>query len=260
MVALSVSMLYNYSGFSVKAISESGNTTYSINNNIEKENFNLIRNEDNYIEYILKEDGNKLIYKENLSDSGVNSKVYVLKEDGSQEFYKSIVSVFTDGGAVKTEEHFSNGNVERSELVAKPDEFTKANDNLENEGISTYNIMRAASNKRYIRTDKRGISLVGKKVSIAVAAAAISIACPGIGLLVAKSIIVKAIAIAGGAIAGGVAAGVGILPNYVYETRKVYRTGGKTSKAYTRYEGKFYLDSARRQYIGGGTYSRRGFH
>lgn len=72
MVALSVSMLYNYSGFSVKAISESGNTTYSINNNIEKENFNLIRNEDNYIEYILKEDGKKLIYKENLSDSGVN--------------------------------------------------------------------------------------------------------------------------------------------------------------------------------------------
>ncbi|MDY2793682.1 hypothetical protein [Peptostreptococcus porci] len=260
MIALSVTMLYNYSGFSVKAMSESTNEAYNISNKVQDNTFDLVKNEDNYIEYVIKEDGKKLIYKENFSNNGVNSKVYIIKEDGTQEFYKSINSIFTDTGVVKSEEIFSNGIVEKSELVANADGFAESNNALEDDGISTQNIMSVANRKKYLRTDKRGISLVGKKVSIGAAAGAISLACPGIALAFAKTIIVKAIAIMAGAIAGGIGAGVSVLPDYIYETRKVYRTGGGVGKIYTRYDGKFYLDSARRQYIGAFTYSRRGFH
>lgn len=46
------------------------------------------------------------------------------------------------------------------------------------------------------------------------------------------------------------------LPDYLYVTSKVYRS--KTSgKIYTRYENKYYLNSARTKYVGSWTFSKR---
>ena len=105
--------------------------------------------------------------------------------------------------------------------------------------------------KDVYKTDRRGISLVGKKVTIAVVATAITIACPGVGIPIAIEIIQAAMALTG--------AGVSQLPNYLFETRRVYRiTGGP--RIYTRFEGNFYLDASRTQYIGSATYSQRGYH
>lgn len=109
-----------------------------------------------------------------------------------------------------------------------------------------------SSNKIYLRTEKYGISLVGKKVTIAIAAAAIVAATAYVSLAVAKKIVIAAI----GAGAGG---GVASLPNYLYVTSKVYKTKS-TGKIYTRYENKYYLNSKRTQYVGSWSFSKRWGH
>lgn len=241
-IVLTMTFLIQYSVSSVKAIDnylpEDITDSEWINNNLE---FNRIS--ENYIEYTSHENGNTLLFKEHINGNSVYSEVYILNGDGSRKFFKNIISNVSENGTIESKEEFSNGKVEKSNLKVEIEETS----NIPDERNITE--MRSQSRKKYIRTDKRGISLVGKKVSIAVAATAIAIACPGIGTGVA----VKIISVA-------VGAGVQALPNYIYETRKVYRTGGGTSKAYTRFEGKFYLDSSRSQYIGSGTYSQRGFH
>lgn len=70
-----------------------------------------------------------------------------------------------------------------------------------------------------------------------------------VSLSIATKIIVSAIA-------GGAGSGVTALPDYLYVTSKVYRS--KTSgKIYTRYENKYYLNSARTKYVGSWTFSKR---
>lgn len=66
-------------------------------------------------------------------------------------------------------------------------------------------------NNTYLRTDRYGISLVGKKITIAIAAAAIVAAVAYINMTVATKIIISAIAAGGGA-------GVASLPDYLYFT------------------------------------------
>lgn len=108
---------------------------------------------------------------------------------------------------------------------------------------------KLARSKTYLRTDKYGISLVGKKVTIAIAAGAIVAVTPYVSLSIATKIIVSAIA-------GGAGSGVTALPDYLYVTSRVYRS--KTSgKIYTRYENKYYLNSARTKYVGSWTFSKR---
>ena len=61
------------------------------------------------------------------------------------------------------------------------------------------------------------------------------------------------------AIAAGAGAGVASLPDYLYVTSDVY-TSHSVGKIYTRYENKYYLDSARTQYVGSWTFSKRWEH
>lgn len=206
----------------------------------------IVKNEDKNLEYTVKNDEGNFVYREKISDDHIHTDVYKL-EDGNEVYYKTIES-YVDGEEVKSTEYFSNGVIEKSSLRAENVSISNGNDfNNTNSPI-----LRAASNKKYLRTEKRGISLIGKKVSISAASAAIAVACTGIGLSAAAVLITQAIA-------AGAGTGVQQLPDYIYETRKVYRTKSN-NKMYTRYEGKFYLNSARTQYIGAFTYSRRGSH
>lgn len=105
------------------------------------------------------------------------------------------------------------------------------------------------NSKTYIRTDRYGISLVGKKITIGIAATAIVAATPYIGISVAVKIITSAIS-------AGIGGGVQSLPNYLYVVSNVY-TSRATGKIYTRYENRYYLDSARSQYVGFWIFSKR---
>ena len=75
-----------------------------------------------------------------------------------------------------------------------------------------------------------GISLLGKRFTIAAAAGAIA-----------------------------ARASVASLPDYLYVTSDVY-TSHSVGKIYTRYENKYYLDSARTQYVGSWSFSKRWGH
>jgi hypothetical protein CLOSPO_03515 len=95
-----------------------------------------------------------------------------------------------------------------------------------------------------------GISLLGKRFTIVAAAGAIVAATSYISLPVAVKIITSAIA-AGASVAS--------LPDYLYVTSDVY-TSHSVGKIYTRYENKYYLDSARTQYVGSWSFSKRWGH
>lgn len=245
-VALTVVLLSQYSAMSVKAINNY-NSVQNVNvskyaaGNLEFKEIN-----ENYMEYISYENGEKLLYQESINGRNVYSKVFKVRDDGTKSLYKEINSNILGNGVVESEEEFNDGTVEKSSLKVDVEET----DNDEGD-VRYLEPAKLLSGKKYIRTDKRGISLVGKKVSIAAVSAAIAAVCPGLVAAVAAKIIVAAAA---------TGAGVAALPNYIYETRKVYRTGGRTSKVYTRFEGKFYLDARRSQYIGSATYSQRGYH
>lgn len=220
-IALTVVLLSQYSVTSVKAISNY-NSLQNINmSEYLTENLELKKINENYMEYISYENGEKLLYQEIIDGTNVYSKVFKVNEDGTKSLYKEINSNILENGVVESEEKFNDGTVEKSSLKVDVEETNN------DEGDVRYlKSAKLSSRKKYIRTDKRGISLVGRKVSVAAA----------------------------------IGAGVAALPNYIYETRNVYRTGGRTTKVYTRFEGKFYLDASRSQYIGSATYSKRGFH
>lgn len=95
------------------------------------------------------------------------------------------------------------------------------------EQIQTQSGVSTLGKKTYLRTERYGISLVGKKVTIAIAAGAIVASTAYISLPAAVKIITSAIA-------AGSGAGVASLPDY--------------------------LDSARTQYVGSWTFSKRWGH
>ena len=160
------------------------------------------------------------------------------KIDGEEKILESSILSTVQEGKVTCIETNSNGDVEQYTISVDQEDLTQAADNE-----------KLARSKTYLRTDKYGISLVGKKVTIAIAAGAIVAVTPYVSLSIATKIIVSAIA-------GGAGSGVTALPDYLYVTSKVYRS--KTSgKIYTRYENKYYLNSARTKYVGSWTFSKR---
>ena len=181
----------------------------------------------NYTEQ--REDGLYYI-TEKINGSNIESTFY--KIDGEEKILESSILSTVQEGKVTCIETNSNGDVEQYTISVDQEDLTQAADNE-----------KLARSKTYLRTDKYGISLVGKKVTIAIAAGAI------VSLSIATKIIVSAIA-------GGAGSGVTALPDYLYVTSKVYRS--KTSgKIYTRYENKYYLNSARTKYVGSWTFSKR---
>lgn len=88
--------------------------------------------------------------------------------------------------------------------------------------------------EKFLRTDEYGISLIGKKISIGMAAGAIVVAADYIPATTATAIIKAALKIIG----GGVAAAVGMLPDYLYVTSNVYKKKS-VGKTYYRYYNDF---------------------
>ena len=173
---------------------------------------------------------------EKINGSNIESTFY--KIDGEEKILESSILSTVQEGKVTCIETNSNGDVEQYTISVDQEDLTQAADNE-----------KLARSKTYLRTDKYGISLVGKKVTIAIAAGAIVAVTPYVSLSIATKIIVSAIA-------GGAGSGVTALPDYLYVTSKVYRS--KTSgKIYTRYENKYYLNSARTKYVGSWTFSKR---
>lgn len=161
--------------------------------------------------------------------------------EGEEKIFNSSISSTIQEGQITCIETNADGASEQYTISTDIINLTQSS---ENETFS--------SNKIYLRTEKYGISLVGKKVTIAIAAAAIVAATAYVSLAVAKKIVIAAI----GAGAGG---GVASLPNYLYVTSKVYKTKS-TGKIYTRYENKYYLNSKRTQYVGSWSFSKRWGH
>lgn len=164
-----------------------------------------------------REDGEYYIV-EKINGDKINSKIYKI-ENGENVLKNSIISEI-ENGKVFCLETKSDGIVEKYEVSAK------IIDNIENHKQDK-NEISLLGNNTYLRTDRYGISLVGKKVTIAIAA--------------------------------GGGAGVASLPDYLYVTSNVYRTHS-TGKIYTRYENDYYLDSERTQYIGSWSFSERGLN
>lgn len=206
-----------------------------------RENINFIEITDNYLEYTeLRNDGMYKI-KENINGTDVSSKVYKMV-NGKEILYSSISS-HLEGQTVKsTEYNYINGKTETSTLKAEISE---------NKTVEENQLLSRSTYKKYIRTDRYGVSLVGKKVSVGAAAAAIVAVTPYVGISVAAKIITTAIVT-------GTGGGVASLPNYLYVTSNVYRTKSSVGKYYTRYENTYYLDSKRTQRVGSWTFSKRG--
>ena len=187
----------------------------------------------NYTEQ--REDGLYYII-EKINGSNIESTFY--KIDGEEKILESSILSTVQEGKVTCIETNSNGDVDQFSISVDLEDLTQPADNE-----------KLARSKTYLRTDKYGISLVGKKVTIAIAAGAIVAVTPYVSLSIATKIIVSAIA-------GGAGSGVTALPDYLYVTSRVYRS--KTSgKIYTRYENKYYLNSARTKYVGSWTFSKR---
>lgn len=191
------------------------------------------------ISYFEKYNDETYYITENYSSSGIVSQIFKIEND-KQTLISTITSTIVDD-KVECCESSQNGTTENYEISAK----------------ITYEKQlapsrAAARSKTYLRTEKYGISLVGKKVTISIAAAAITAVTAYVNLPTAISIITTAISAAG-------ASGVNALPDYLYVTSKVYNSRS-AGKIYTKYENKYYLNSARTQHIGDWTFSKRWGH
>lgn len=190
----------------------------------------------NYTEQ--REDGLYYI-SETINGNTIDSKIY--KVENGEKILSSTITSNIKGNKVFCIETNSHGKTDRYEVRAKTS--GKLDEQIQTQsGISTL------GKKKYLRTEKYGISLVGKKFTVAAAAGAIAAATPYVSIPAAVSIITAAMA-----------AGAATLPNYLYVTSDVY-TSRSVGKIYTRYENKYYLDSARTQYVGSWTFSKRWGH
>lgn len=191
------------------------------------------------ISYIEEREDGTYYISEEINGNNIESTIY--KIENGEKIFSSIISSTIQEGRVICAEEDANGNTEEYTVSA----------NIESSNQSDVSTM-AARSKTYLRTEKYGISLVGKKVTIAIAAGAIVAVTSYVSLPVAVKIITAAIA-------GGAGSGVSALPDYLYVTSKVY-TSKSAGKMYTRYENKYYLNSARTKYVGSWSFSRRWGH
>ena len=197
-----------------------------------------------YTEY--REDGEYFI-SEKVSESGITSTIY--KIDGDQKTFYSTIESVVDDGIVKQVEVDQNGNSEETTLKAIITDVSSS---------QTGKTITARSGEGYLRTDEYSISLVGQKVTVATAAAAIVAVCNYIPTATASAIIKAAIKLVSIG-AAGVAAGVAALPNYLYVTSEVYRSQS-VGKIYYRYYNDYFLDADRTQLIGEWTFRHRAGH
>lgn len=228
----------------------SGVPVYASNNKgipaITGEITNIETPTDSIINYTEQRTDGLYYISENVSGNTIESTIY--KMEGEEKVFNSSISSTIQEGQVTCIETNADGTLKQYTISTDIINLTQSDANLIQPGKNE----TFSRNKIYLRTDKYGISLVGKKVTIAIAAGAIVAATAYVSLAVAKKIVVAAI----GAGAGG---GVASLPNYLYVTSKVYKTKS-TGKIYTRYENKYYLNSKRTQYVGSWIFSKRWGH
>ncbi|WP_313529204.1 hypothetical protein [Anaerotignum sp.] len=198
---------------------------------------------DSTINYTEQRSDGTYYITENINGNRIESTVY--KVEGKNKILNSSIVSNIQNGKVLCVETKPNGDINQYEISADisgdEENLTQSEENI-----------TLTRGKTYIRTDRYGISLVGKKVTVAIAAGAIVAATAYVSLPVAVKII-------SAAIAGGAGAGVATLPDYLYVTSDVY-TSRSSGKIYTRYENKYYLDSARTKYVGAWTFSKRWGH
>jgi hypothetical protein len=222
-----------------------GLNTTALASNVEKNitdntTINILNTTDSTIEYTEKRSDGDYYISEKFDGNKIYSQIYKISNEN-----KELISTLTttiEEGIILCNEIDSNGNNSSFSIRAE-----KINSNEENNPT----LNSRSDNKRYIRTDKYGISLVGKRTTIMIAAGAILAVTPLVTMPTAVQIITAAIS-------GGGLAGVSSLPDYLYVTSDVYRTRG-CGKIYTRYENKYYLDSDRTEYVGKWTFRKRGF-
>lgn len=200
-----------------------------------------------YTEY--REDGEYFI-SEKVSDNGIISSIY--RVNGNQKILASVIESVITGDTVKQVEVDQNGNKEVTSLKAVISDVSSERLESEEHQIAP---LYETTKEKYLRTDEYSISLVGKKVTVASAAAAIVAASSYIPTTTATAIIKAAIKIVG----AGVGAGVALLPNYLYVTSEVYvkKSVGKT---YYRYYNDYFLDSDRTELVGEWTFRHRAGH
>lgn len=154
--------------------------------------------EDSAVNYTEQREDGLYYITEKINGSNIESTFY--KIDGEEKILESSILSTVQEGKVTCIETNSNGDVEQYTISVDQEDLIQAADNE-----------KLARSKTYLRTDKYGISLVGKKVTIAIAAGAIVAVTPYVSLSIATKIIVSAIA-------GGAGSGVTALPDYLYVT------------------------------------------
>lgn len=193
-----------------------------------------------------REEGTYFIL-ESFDGNTVTSKIYKI-DNGKRALTATIVSEIHNGHVLCVEKD-ENGEVEKYQVKVSKDPLIEQHRYFFEKQSQS---LVATSKKTYLRTEKYGISLVGKKATIAIAAAAIVAATAYVNFPVAVKIVTAAIS-------AGAGAGAASLPDYLYVTSKVYTTHS-SGKIYTRYENSYYLDSARTKYVGSWTFSKRWGH
>ena len=183
---------------------------------------------DTKVEYIEYKDDGAYFVEETISGNIITSDFY--KISNGEKIHSSQIISSVSGKNIISRETDANGQV------------------------TTYSV-KGIVVPYAIRTDNYSISLVGKKVTIASAAMAITLVSNYIPTTGAEDIIKKAIVV----VAGAVGAGVACLPDYLYVT-SVLSMHKSVGKIYYVYDNDYYLDSNKSQLIGHWTFRHRSGH
>ena len=189
---------------------------------------------DTKVEYIEYKDDGAYFVEETISGNIITSDFY--KISNGEKIHSSQIISSVSGKNVISRETDANGQVTTYSV----------------KGIVSRDTNEKSIVPYAIRTDNYSISLVGKKVTIASAAMAITLVSNYIPTTGAEDIIKKAIVV----VAGAVGAGVACLPDYLYVT-SVLSMHKSVGKIYYVYENDYYLDSNKSQLIGHWTFRHR---
>ena len=181
---------------------------------------------DTKVEYIEYKDDGAYFVEETISGNIITSDFY--KISNGEKIHSSQIISSVSGKNVISRETDANGQVTTYSV----------------KGILSRDTNEKSIVPYAIRTDNYSISLVGKKVTIASAAMAITLVSNYIPTTGAEDIIKKAIVV----VAGAVGAGVACLPDYLYVT-SVLSMHKSVGKIYYVYENDYYLDSNKSQLI-----------
>lgn len=192
---------------------------------------------DTKVEYIEYKDDGAYFVEETISGNIITSDFY--KISNGEKIHSSQIISSVSGKNVISRETDANGQVTTYSV----------------KGIVSRDTNEKSIVPYAIRTDNYSISLVGKKVTIASAAMAITLVSNYIPTTGAEDIIKKAIVV----VAGAVGAGVACLPDYLYVT-SVLSMHKSVGKIYYVYENDYYLDSNKSQLIGHWTFRHRSGH